>query len=381
MAKWERSPGVWQIKIYVGLDIEKRKQFEFFTFKGSFKEAEFEETRLKLLYSRRRRTSVNNYTISEVCDLYMSNYAELHLRETTQGDYALIIEKRIKPLIGNIKLAKLSPSDVQYYMRETSKLRLDNKKAPLSKGSKLKNYRILHAILEWCVQSKHTQFNAASAVKAPKPPKYIPAILNVDEAVLFLQSAKETFPRQEYLLTLLSIGLGSRKAELLSIKWQDINFEYNTIKLLKSYTRKSESDHMKTDSSYRTVEAPDFVLTELSADYSSIENKNTLVFDGFNYDGFLKHYFKPLLKKLGFSSDIRFHDSRHSHASFLLAAGVDMKQISHQLGHAKISTTFDIYAHLLKTDEVSSKLGSLLGDKLSKTPKKPVKNSKKPQKT
>jgi Site-specific recombinase XerD len=115
-------------------------------------------------------------------------------------------------------------------------------------------------------------------------------------------------------------------------------------------------------------------LDELREYYVTIKSKNAFTFDDVDYDKYYKYQFKPLLKELGFSSDIRFHDSRHSHASFLLAAGVDVKQISHQLGHAKIGTTFGTYTHLLKTDEVSSKLGSLLEDRFTKNPKKLPKN-------
>ena len=379
MAKWERSPGVWQIKIYVGLDIEKKKQFEFFTFKGSFKEAEHEEVRLKLLYSRRHRTSVASYTVAELFDLFMDNHAVINLKEGTQASYNLTIEKRIKPILGHIKGIKLTPLDIHKYIKKATETRLDNKKASVSARTVQRVYRELHTILEWSVQNELIPYSPTNAIKTPSAPQYIPTIMNVEQAVLFLRNAKESFPRQEYLLTLLGIGAGARKSELLSVRWCDIDFGNNTIQMLKSYTRKSKSGQMKTDSSYRTVEVPKFILDEFHEDYSSIKSKNAFIFEGVDYDKYYKYQFKPLLKELGFSPDIRFHDSRHSHASFLLAAGVDIKQISHQLGHSKIGTTMDTYTHLLTTDEVSVKLGNLLEDKFAKTPKKPVKNSRKPQ--
>ncbi len=43
---------------------------------------------------------------------------------------------------------------------------------------------------------------------------------------------------------------------------------------------------------------------------------------------------------------MRFHDLRHSCASFLLANVVSLKQIQHWLGHSDFSTTVNIYAHL-----------------------------------
>ena len=59
---------------------------------------------------------------------------------------------------------------------------------------------------------------------------------------------------------------------------------------------------------------------------------------------------------------IRFHDLRHSHASLMLKAGVSPKAISEMLGHASISITMDVYAHLLPgiQEEAARKFSNLL---------------------
>lgn len=44
---------------------------------------------------------------------------------------------------------------------------------------------------------------------------------------------------------------------------------------------------------------------------------------------------------------IRFHDLRHTHATMLLAKGVNVKVISERLGHSNIKITLDTYAHVL----------------------------------
>jgi len=71
------------------------------------------------------------------------------------------------------------------------------------------------------------------------------------------------------------------------------------------------------------------------------------------FEGFTKHKFendinfyarKANLKK------IRVHDLRHSHATFLLSKGVNIVSLSRRLGHEKVSTTLDIYSHVLKED-------------------------------
>ena len=59
----------------------------------------------------------------------------------------------------------------------------------------------------------------------------------------------------------------------------------------------------------------------------------------------LSHKFKELLQKNNLPL-IRFHDLRHSNASFLLKKGVSMKEIQEWLGHKQLSTTADIYTHV-----------------------------------
>ena len=58
----------------------------------------------------------------------------------------------------------------------------------------------------------------------------------------------------------------------------------------------------------------------------------------------LNSHFKKSLKECGLD-DIRFHDLRHSFATYLVTNGVPINIVSQILGHSKISTTFDIYTH------------------------------------
>jgi integrase len=59
---------------------------------------------------------------------------------------------------------------------------------------------------------------------------------------------------------------------------------------------------------------------------------------------------------------IRIHDQRHTHASLLLQAGYDIKVVSARLGHAKTSTTMDIYHHVTEQQhiEAGDGIGALL---------------------
>ncbi|MGO8949737.1 MAG: tyrosine-type recombinase/integrase [Ktedonobacterales bacterium] len=59
-----------------------------------------------------------------------------------------------------------------------------------------------------------------------------------------------------------------------------------------------------------------------------------------------KRYFKEMLKTLGLAEEIRFHDLRHTAATLLLSRGMHPKVVSEMLGHADISITLRVYAHV-----------------------------------
>ena len=56
--------------------------------------------------------------------------------------------------------------------------------------------------------------------------------------------------------------------------------------------------------------------------------------------------FKKIVRKLGLD-DVRFHDLRHTHATVMLLQGVHPKVVQERLGHSKMSTTMDIYSHVV----------------------------------
>jgi integrase len=63
--------------------------------------------------------------------------------------------------------------------------------------------------------------------------------------------------------------------------------------------------------------------------------------------------FPRIIKAAGVPK-IRFHDMRHTHATLLLAAGENVKAVSERLGHANITITLQVYAHVLPTMQKSA---------------------------
>jgi len=59
-------------------------------------------------------------------------------------------------------------------------------------------------------------------------------------------------------------------------------------------------------------------------------------------------------EKAGLAERLRFHQARHTYASFMIAAGVNPKALSAFMGHSSIKVTFDLYGHLMPGTEAEA---------------------------
>ena len=171
------------------------------------------------------------------------------------------------------------------------------------------------------------------------------------------------------LIIQLAAFYGLRRAEVMGLRWEAIDFEAKTLTIRHIVTSTRidgkkilvEADRAKTKSSLRTLPLVDPIAERLKAVKEQQEYNQKICGNCYNqeYLGYVfvdamgnliqpdsvTTGFPQLLKENGLRR-IRFHDLRHSCASLLLKEGVPMKQIQEWLGNSDISTTANIYAHL-----------------------------------
>jgi integrase len=162
---------------------------------------------------------------------------------------------------------------------------------------------------------------------------------------------------------------GLRRAEIVGLRWESINFEANTITIEHTVTVAHidgknvivAADTTKTKSSFRTLPLVPPIRAKLLTVKAEQEQNRALCGKSYNraegqyiYTDALGNRIKPdylsgefpkFMEKQGFRR-MRFHDLRHSCASLLLANGVPLKNIQEWLGHSDFSITANIYAHL-----------------------------------
>ena len=167
---------------------------------------------------------------------------------------------------------------------------------------------------------------------------------------------------------------GLRKGELLGLTWDNIDFEYNQLSIVKNviptYTNGKGAYIIttpKTKSSSRTLPLPKRVMNDLILYYNQAKRQY-----GFNNSWFVFGDKEPLHRntlrsaKIRFAKeanvkDIRLHDFRHSCASILINNGASIMVVAKYLGHTKIDETLNTYSHLFKNklDEITKTMDLL----------------------
>lgn len=135
-------------------------------------------------------------------------------------------------------------------------------------------------------------------------------------------------------IVILALNTGMRREEMLSLKWQDIDFKRDIVYLLNT-------------KSGRKREVPMNSLVKETLIKVHKHPKSPYLFcgkDGSRY-GSVKKSFLTSLKKAGIMRKFRFHDLRHTFASQLVMAGVDLNTVRELLGHRDLKMTLR-YAHL-----------------------------------
>lgn len=171
----------------------------------------------------------------------------------------------------------------------------------------------------------------------------------------------------------LALNTGARRGEILALNWASVDFDNRRIIIDKSYTVDGDLKSPKTSSGVRVVPVDKPIIEHLRAwkanqarylDGLSVgQTAETPVVcsstGGHISTSNFSRWWASHRDELG-CAGLRFHELRHTHASLQLAKGTPAPTVAKRLGHSKVSTTFDFYAH--STNEEDEKAGDLFGE-------------------
>ena len=284
---------------------------------------------------------------------------------------------RIYPVIGHIKLCDLRVDHLNNLYTSLSADGLNKKTGgKLSTKTIIEHHRLISTVLEQAFKERLVIFNVARQAELPRAEKREVNYFQTEQ-VEAIRNALENEPFKWKMLVHLFLITGARRGEILGLKWDKVDFEKNRIYICNNLLYSSDigiyEDTPKTEKSKRYITLPQQTMNELKA-YSRIQaqeyikNGMPVIFNGFVFsqaDGTAMHpdsvtdYLNKFSKKYDLPH-INAHAFRHTMASMLYFNGVDSVSISKRLGHAQVSTTANIYAHIM--EEADQRNADILSD-------------------
>lgn len=271
---------------------------------------------------------------------------------------------RIYPQIGHIKLKELRADHLNDLYTLLGQDGQSKRGGKLSAKTILEHHRLISTVLEQATKEGLVPFNVASRATLPKVERkevnYFQA-----EQVAAIREALEREPMKWKTLVHLLLITGARRGEVLGLKWDKVDFEGNRIYICNSVLYSPDvgiyESTPKTERSRRYVTLPPETM-QLLRRYRAWQAEERLrlgeyyqnqgfVFSQDNGNPMHPDSVTDWLKKFSRRHDlphINPHAFRHTMASMLYFHGVDSVSISKRLGHAQVSTTANIYAHVME---------------------------------
>jgi len=354
----------WQITIDVGREPSTGKRLRHFErVKGSKRDAQRRLHELLVTVEQGRYVKPTELNVGQFLKKWLQDYAQMNTRARTFERYASVVD-HLTLALGSIPLTALRPQHLEKYYGACLISGRRDGKGGLSPLTVKKHHRVLSGALKYAVRNGLLASNPAEVVKPPGPKKGRQVgRFGSAEVQEILDSAKER-ESLYYNFFFTAAYTGLRRGEVLGLRWCDIDLDKSTLSVVQSLQQLQSGEYVfappKSEKSRRQI-ALSLSLVILLWEHR-LKQEHTWRFLGkpllptdlvFSHpDGrplrpnSVTRAFKAIGESLGLKG-IRLHDLRHAHASILLKQGVHPKIVQERLGHSSISTTLDIYSHVL----------------------------------
>lgn len=289
------------------------------------------------------------HKLSRTCDMSFESLAEIYLedmqsrlRANTMETKRHIIESRVLPFFGKLKVNEITPAHVRKWQSQVLAEGLSPTYAKTINNQ-------MSAIMNYAAKYYGLQVNpvrVAGTIGKSKASEM--KFWTVDEFNEFIPHVPK-MPGRVGLSVLFWTGM--RISELLALSPADVDLDRKIISVTKSFQSiegKEIIAETKTPRSRRTIPLPDKLCKEI-ADYEAALYEPDPDDRLFPYT---KDYFHNQMRKgcaAAGMEKIRLHDLRHSHAALLIHLGTPVLLVSERLGHEDVQTTLRIYGHLYPT--------------------------------
>ncbi len=307
---------------------------------------------IRIKYEDKKGTlSSNTYTFKEWSEIWLNSY-KTDIQPTTKKDYQSLLSIHAYSEIGNMKLDKIKQVDITNILQKMSNKGITKRRNEL--------LILIKAILNKAVENDLINKNVALGITLKKHKSKEKQVISSD----IINCLKiESRNNEKAFMILFLIYTGLRRGELCSLTKDDIDLKNNLIRINKASSFPHNQPVIKTTKNEETRYVPIFNiirddLKELlkTKDNYVFTNKNGNKMSAICIRRKLESINKLLNKTLNEGKDdkdkkdytITLHQTRHTFASILHDAGIDVKQAQQWTGHKDIRVLLDIYTHLNK---------------------------------
>jgi len=366
-----RGEHSWELKFDIGADpLTGKRLTRYHSFKGTKREAQSELTRLLAAADAGSYVDPSKATLSEYLDRWERDWAAVNVSPKTIERYRELLKKHVRPHLGALRVQKLRPINLsELYAKLLREGRSEGSGlAPRTVGHV---HRVLHKALVVAVEWGLIQQNPADVAKPPKAAAAEVAILKDEEVGKVLRALRG---RSLYPIVALALATGMRRGEILALRWKNFDDKSGTVRVVESLEQTKAGlrfKEPKTKHGRRAVALPASVLADLRTHRAAQQElrlslglgrlpDDALVFPSFegtprSPNALTREWTRATID-LNLPR-VSLHALRHTHASQLIAAGMDVLTISRRLGHGSPTITLGVYGHLFaNTDERAAEI-------------------------
>lgn len=341
---YQRKDGSWCGEVTTGRTPEGKRVRK--TVYGRTPE-EVEQKLLGLRNLREKGIDPTRMTVSELAATWLASKGDRgQVKGSTLDYYAKHVRLYIDPHIGSVLAAKVTGLDI------------DNLFATLHRAGQsdtglAKVYVTLNAIFGWAAKKKILSSNPV--LDADKPEADEPeemTVLTQDQARALRRALEGS---EVEAMVEVALETGMRQGELLGLQWSKVDLQGLTIRIDQQLKEKTGRDPFldtpKTSAGVRTVAISER-LKGILVRYRAGLLKQGLAASPWVWGRAWKkdalvHRFHKATKQAGVP-ELRWHDLRHTNATWLIEAGIDPKTVCERLGHSSVKVTLDLYVHRTK---------------------------------
>ena len=324
-------------------------------------------------YEKSMLTSVPALTVEQLAKIWL-DAIKTNIKANTYYQYKYAA-KYIVQEYSTTKLDELKSVDIQIFLNrlyETTKL-----------SARTVNIvrNVFRNMCGFAVRNNFTISNPLLNVRTIRDEHKTPVALSEEQLEKLLEVAKSGnyYPGADvfsiylkkcfYVAVNLAAKTGMRRGEVFGLSWSDINFADKLINVKYTLSASRKLTSPKTSSSKRNILLDDDTVCllqhwhDFQDDYDRkyhgiYENRLGLVFTtghgtAVSLDNFRERHWRAMTAAAGMLG-FNFHGLRHTHATLLLKAGVNVKVVAERLGHADVAITMRTYAHVLPTMQQSA---------------------------